>query len=150
LHLLLESTFQSTYLCKKRIQMDIHVSNIPFKVTEEELTALFKEFGQVDSATIIIDHKTRQNKGFGFVKMYKDSEAKKAIAALNGKMLLDRRLRVTPSTTKEEVKDPEKKIPYWKRAVKKKTRIVTFDNQPQQPKKGTHKKRRGHGRGTTY
>jgi RNA recognition motif-containing protein len=131
--------------------MDIHVSNIPFKLTEEELIALFKEFGQVESASIVIDHKTRQNKGFGFVKMYKDSEAHKAIAALNKKVVMERVLRVSRSINKDDKKEELKpKVPFWKRTIKKKTRVVTFGDEHNAPKKGIHKKRRGHGRGTTY
>ncbi len=49
--------------------MDIHVGSIPFKWTEKNLIALFEEYGEVESAKIVIDKITRQNKGFAFVNM---------------------------------------------------------------------------------
>lgn len=130
--------------------MDIHVSNLPFKLKEEELTALFETYGKVESTSIVIDHKTRQNKGFGFVKMANEEDAKKAITDLNGHEIQERKLKVTVSLKKEVEKDDPRSLPYWKRKPKKQASIVSFDGQHKKPKSGTHKKRRGHGRGTTY
>ncbi|AWW00204.1 RNA recognition motif domain-containing protein [Arcticibacterium luteifluviistationis] len=127
--------------------MDIHVSNLPFKLTEEELKALFEKHGEVEVVNIIKNHKTRQNKGFGFVKMPNKAEAGTAIYKLNGFTVMDRKLKVSESATKEV---PEKKAYNWKANIKKKTSVVSFDGQPKRPVKGKHKKRRGHGRGTTY
>lgn len=126
--------------------MDIHVSNLPFKLTEQELSSLFEPYGKVEAVNIILDHKLRQSKGYGFVKMYKDSEAKEAIKALNGFVIEDRPLKVSESVKEEEKKKPA--LPYWKRTPKKGQKIVTFDDESQAPKE--RKKRRGHGRGTTY
>ena len=49
--------------------MDIYVGGLPFKMTEKELRSMFENYGEVESAKIIIDKITRQNKGFGFVTM---------------------------------------------------------------------------------
>ncbi|GAB2770456.1 hypothetical protein GCM10027275_11390 [Rhabdobacter roseus] len=64
--------------------MEIFVGSLPFKMQEKELREIFEKYGEVLSAKIIIDHQTRQNKGFGFVKMPDDNQARHAIAELNG------------------------------------------------------------------
>ncbi|MFT7434633.1 MAG: RNA recognition motif-containing protein [Psychromonas sp.] len=130
--------------------MDIHVSNIPFKLKDDELKELFSPYGEVESVKIVIDHKTRLNKGYGFVIMPIELEAKKAIVGLNGHTLIDRKLKVSLSTKKEVKKAKDVLLPFWKRKPKKTESVVTFDGQHKKPVKGKHKKRRGHGRGTTY
>ena len=72
--------------------MDIFVSGIPFKFKEKDLIATFEPYGVVESAKIILDKISRQNKGFGFVKMNNDDEAKAAIKALNGSELQGRKI----------------------------------------------------------
>jgi RNA recognition motif-containing protein len=64
--------------------MNIYVANIPFRAEEENLKELFEEFGEVISAKIIVDKFTHKSRGFGFVEMKDDEEAKKAIQGLNG------------------------------------------------------------------
>lgn len=63
----------------------IYVGNLGYSVTDGELTDTFSVYGTVQSATIIVDRETGRSKGFGFVEMGSDSEARDAIAALNGK-----------------------------------------------------------------
>ena len=63
----------------------IYVGNFSFKMTEPELRALFEPYGSIDTATIVTDRDTGRSRGFGFVSMPNDDEAKKAMAALNGK-----------------------------------------------------------------
>jgi cold-inducible RNA-binding protein len=65
--------------------MKLYVGGLPYSVTEQELESLFAEHGTVASATIIKDRDTGQSKGFGFVEMAEDSEAKDAMENLNGK-----------------------------------------------------------------
>ena len=65
-----------------------------YATTAETLTSLFSQYGEVVSATVIKDRFTEQSKGFGFVEMSDDAAAETAIAALNGKELEGRRLRV--------------------------------------------------------
>lgn len=86
--------------------MDIHVGSIPFKWKEAQLRAIFEAYGEVTSATIIIDKITRQNKGFGFVEMPKVGEAYRAIKALNGAEMEGRKITVSVSEGK---KDGDKK-----------------------------------------
>lgn len=64
--------------------MNIYVANIPFKASQDELLGLFQEFGAVESARIITDKFTRRSRGFGFVEMNDETEAKNAIEKLNG------------------------------------------------------------------
>ncbi|MFN3782525.1 MAG: RNA recognition motif domain-containing protein [Spirosomataceae bacterium] len=77
--------------------MDIFVRSIPFKYKEKDLIALFTPYGDVAEAKIVIDKATRQNKGFGFVKMPNEMEALAAILALNGAEIGDRKLQVEVS-----------------------------------------------------
>jgi RNA recognition motif-containing protein len=63
--------------------MKIFVAKLSFAVNDEELKELFAEFGEVSSARVVTDKMTRRSKGFGFVEMPNDDEAKKAISELH-------------------------------------------------------------------
>lgn len=63
--------------------MKILVRNLERSITEEELLALFKPFGQVDTCVIVMDQVTSKSKGFGFVEMKDPRQAVKAIKTLN-------------------------------------------------------------------
>ncbi|MEZ5047615.1 MAG: RNA-binding protein [Chitinophagaceae bacterium] len=79
--------------------MNIYVSNIPFKMKEEELANLFTEFGDVTSCRIIKDKITHRSRGFGFVEM--EQGAQEAIDALNGKEVMGLVLRVNEARPRE-------------------------------------------------
>ena len=72
----------------------IYVGNLPYTMDNQQLAALFGEYGQVDEATVITDRDSGQSKGFGFVQMAVDAEALNAIAQLNGAQVGNRTLRV--------------------------------------------------------
>lgn len=74
--------------------MNIYVGNLPFRTTGEDLERLFAEYGQVDSSSVISDRDTGRSRGFGFVEMGDDAEARRAIEELDGHDLDGRRLRV--------------------------------------------------------
>ncbi len=74
--------------------MSIYVGNLPYDATEEELTQLFGEFGEITSVKIIFDKETKRSKGFGFVEMKGNPESEAAIEGLNGKDFKGRPLRV--------------------------------------------------------
>jgi RNA recognition motif-containing protein len=74
--------------------MNIYVGNIPFQVTEGDIEEAFGAFGSVNSVKIITDHETGKSKGFGFVEMDEDDEARAAIEALNDSYLEGRALKV--------------------------------------------------------
>lgn len=82
--------------------MDIYVGSLPFKLKEGELSEIFEKFGEVASAKIIIDKITRQSKGFGFVEMPDDNQAKEAISNLNGFEVMGRALVVNESQKTEK------------------------------------------------
>ncbi|MEX2322983.1 MAG: RNA-binding protein [Acidimicrobiia bacterium] len=62
--------------------MNIYVGNLPYTTTSDELRELFSQYGQVDSAGVIMDRDTGRSRGFGFVEM-PDADGTKAIDALN-------------------------------------------------------------------
>jgi len=72
----------------------LYVGNLPFKIREEELTALFQEAGAVESVNIIRDKFSGQSRGFGFVEMASSEDAQKAIEMLNGRSLENREIIV--------------------------------------------------------
>lgn len=74
--------------------MKLYVGGLAYAVTEKELEALFAEHGTVTSAAVIKDRDSGQSKGFGFVEMSDDTQAKAAMAALNGTEVSGRSLTV--------------------------------------------------------
>ncbi len=74
--------------------MNIYVGNLSYTTSEDELFELFENIGQVDSARIITDRDTGRSKGFGFVEMADDEQAKAAIEQLNGTEFGSRNLTV--------------------------------------------------------
>lgn len=84
--------------------MNIYVANISQDVTEDELHQTFAAFGQVKSAALIRDRDSGQLRGFGFVEMPSQDEAKAAIAALNGKDVKGKALQVNEARPKSDKK----------------------------------------------
>lgn len=82
--------------------MQIYVGNMSYGTTEESLTTLFSQYGEVSSVKIITDRDTGRAKGFAFVAMDDDSSAQKAIDELNGKEIDGRTLRINEAKPKEE------------------------------------------------
>jgi len=82
--------------------MNIYVGSLNFKMTEEELKEKFEEYGEVTSAKIIFDKYSGKSKGFGFVEMPNDAEAKKAIEELNGIEIQGRKIIVNESIERTE------------------------------------------------
>lgn len=74
--------------------MKLLARNLPRELTETELTALFSEYGRLQSCNLVVDQETGQSKGFGFVEMPLVNEAKAAIAGLNGKEISGTKIRV--------------------------------------------------------
>jgi cold-inducible RNA-binding protein len=82
--------------------MRLYVGNLSYDTTEAELRELFAAHGTVDSVNLITDNATGRSKGFGFVEMPNDEEAKAAIAGLNGKDLRGRTINVNEARPKAE------------------------------------------------
>lgn len=77
--------------------MNIYVGNFTFQMTENDLRQMFEPFGLVESIKIIKDRFNGRSKGFGFVEMPNNSEADKAIKALNGNVIEKRPIKVIPA-----------------------------------------------------
>ena len=82
--------------------MNIYVGNLSYNVEEFDLKEIFEEYGEVSSVKIITDKFTGKSKGFGFIEMSDDNEAKRAIEELNGGELENRKIVVNESQPKEE------------------------------------------------
>ena len=63
--------------------MKIFVAGLPYDLDDAELEEIFEKFGKVVSAKVAMDRETGKSKGFGFVEMLNDAEAKEAIEGLN-------------------------------------------------------------------
>jgi RNA recognition motif-containing protein len=82
--------------------VNIYVGNLPYQTTDAELQSFFAQHGTVTSARVMIDRETGRSRGFGFVEMSDDGQARAAIAALNGHQLNGRALTVNEARPKTE------------------------------------------------
>ncbi len=82
--------------------MNIYVGNLSYETTDEQLREAFTAFGTVDTASVINDKHSGKSKGFGFVEMSSDTEAKAAIEGMNGKELQGKTLNVNEARPRAE------------------------------------------------
>lgn len=82
--------------------MNIYVGNLSYKVDENDLKEIFAEYGEVSSVKIITDKYSGRSKGFGFITMENDDEAKHAINDLNDREFDSRKLVVNEAKPKTE------------------------------------------------
>ncbi len=80
----------------------MYVGNLPYGVTDNDLTNLFGQHGSVRSAQVIKDRDTGRSKGFGFVEMDNADQAQAAIDALNGQEVNGRALTVNEARPRED------------------------------------------------
>ena len=93
--------------------MNIYVGNLSWNMTSEDLENLFTPFGAVASAKIVTDKfNNNRSKGFGFVEMANDDEARAAISQLHDTEMLGRNIVVNESTPRPEGERTFKKQPY--------------------------------------
>ncbi|KPJ55495.1 RNA-binding protein [Parcubacteria bacterium DG_74_2] len=90
------------------MEKKLYVGSLSYNTKEDALKDLFSEAGTVDSATIIMDKFSGRSKGFAFVEMSSEEEAKKAIEMFNGKELDGRNIVVNEAKPME--KKPFKKF----------------------------------------
>ena len=83
--------------------MKLYVGNLSRSTTDDAVKTVFEQFGEVSSVRILFDRETRQSRGFGFVDMPQDDQAKEAIEKLNETELEGRRIRVN------EAREPERR-----------------------------------------
>ena len=79
----------------------LFVGSLPWAVNDEGLKNAFSPYGKVVSATVVTDRRSGRSKGYGFVEMESESEAKAAIEALNGSELNGRNIVVNEAKPKE-------------------------------------------------
>jgi RNA recognition motif-containing protein len=82
--------------------MNIYVGNLPYSYTNADLETLFSQHGTVDSAQVISDRDTGRSRGFGFVEMSNDDEARAAISELDNYDIDGRRLTVNEARPRTE------------------------------------------------
>ncbi len=80
--------------------MNIYVGNLSYETTEADLRSEFEAFGAVSKVSIVTDRDTGRPRGFGFVEMDDDAQARAAIAGLNGKQVGCRALSVNEARPK--------------------------------------------------
>ena len=81
--------------------MNIFISNLNYRVTEEELRELVSQYGEVVSIKIIFDRDTNRSKGFGFIQMIDKADGEAVISALDGFSFAEKTLRVAEAPPKE-------------------------------------------------
>ena len=81
--------------------MRLYVGGLPYQTTEQDLIDLFQQVGHVTEASVITDRDTGRSKGFGFVEMSDDQEARTAIERLNGTTIGDRPITVNEARERQ-------------------------------------------------
>ncbi|MBX3367941.1 MAG: RNA-binding protein [Phycisphaeraceae bacterium] len=81
--------------------MKIYVGNLSFNTSESQLRQLFEAHGSVTSASLVMDRETGRPRGFGFVEMSDDDQARAAMNALNGSSVDGRDLTVNEAKPRE-------------------------------------------------
>jgi RNA recognition motif-containing protein len=94
-----ESRFQQAQ--KEVVLKKIYVGNLSFQTSDQDLEAIFAEFGSITSASVITDRDTGRSRGFGFVEMEDDSAAMNAIQGLNGREVDGRTLNVNEARPRQ-------------------------------------------------
>jgi cold-inducible RNA-binding protein len=79
----------------------VFIGNLAFAVTDRQLQQLFQRHGMVQSAKVIFNKSTGRSKGYGFVEMSSEDQARRAIEALNGTQLEGRTLIVNKAHPRE-------------------------------------------------
>lgn len=82
--------------------MKIYVGNLSFDASDQDLRDAFAAHGQVETATVVKDSFSGRSRGFGFVEMPNEAEARTAISALNGKELKGRTVKVSEAMSKSD------------------------------------------------
>ena len=82
--------------------MSIYVGNLSYDVTQDDLSEVFGEYGQVKRVQLPTDRETGRPRGFGFVEMSSENEEQKAIEALDGAEWMGRDIKVNKAKPREE------------------------------------------------
>ena len=82
--------------------MNIYVGNLSYSTTDDSLRALFEQHGEVSSAKVVENRETGRSRGFGFVEMPNDEEARAAIEAVNDTEFEGRTLKINEARPRTE------------------------------------------------
>ncbi|MCK4548757.1 MAG: RNA-binding protein [Candidatus Krumholzibacteria bacterium] len=82
--------------------MKLYVGNLSFDTSESDLRSAFEAHGTVDSVAVVSDKFTGRSRGFGFIEMNNDEEAKAAMSQMNEKELDGRKLNVNEARPRED------------------------------------------------
>jgi RNA recognition motif-containing protein len=83
----------------------LFVGGLAYAVTSDQLKDLFAQYGNVESAQVIVDRASKRSKGFGFVEMSTDDEAQQVIKELNGKDFEGRSIVVNEARPRQDNPD---------------------------------------------
>ena len=92
--------------------MNIYIGQLPYSVKEDELREIFSEYGEIASLKLVTDRFSGQSKGFGFIDMPNNSEADKAIKALNGCSYHGKLIKVNQVQAKTKSSRPKRRRRY--------------------------------------
>jgi RNA recognition motif-containing protein len=81
--------------------MKLYIGNLPYNISDDQLSALFEKVGKPDSATVVMDRATGQSKGFGFVEFSNADQAKQALS-LDGTDFGGRAIKVNEARPKND------------------------------------------------
>lgn len=82
--------------------MTIYVGNLSYRATEEDLRAVFAEYGSIKRIVLPTDRETGRMRGFAFVDMNEDAQEDTAITELDGAEWMGRQLRVNKAKPRED------------------------------------------------
>ena len=82
--------------------MNIFIANLSWAITDADLRDLFEEYGEIKSAKVIMDRETGKSRGFGFVELADEEQAKRALTELNGATYDDKVISVSEARPREE------------------------------------------------
>jgi RNA recognition motif-containing protein len=82
--------------------MSIFIGNLPYEVSQDDLSQVFADYGTVKSIRMPTDRETGRVRGFAFVEMGSDAEEEKAIEALDGAEWVGRNLKVSKARPRED------------------------------------------------
>jgi RNA recognition motif-containing protein len=81
--------------------MSIYVGNLSYDITEEDLQAIFADYGEVKRVYLPVDRETKRKRGFGFVEMTNEEEESTAIETLNGAQWMGRQIKVNKAKPRD-------------------------------------------------
>ena len=87
--------------------MKLYVGNLSFETTENDLQDLFEPHGTVNEVHLMMDRITGKSRGFAFITMNDDTQAKAAMSSLNGRELNGRALTVNEARPREDRARPQ-------------------------------------------